>query len=374
MKVAITFDWLTVMGGAERVLAEMVALYPSAHIYAVLDTLTEREFLGGCPVTTSFIQSLPWAGRLYRHYLPLMPLAVEQWALDGYDLILSSSYAVAKGVITAPWQTHVAYIHTPMRYAWDQQAPMLADSRLSWPRRWLARWALHRLRQWDQVSGQRPDHLIANSAFVAGRIRKYWRREADVIHPPVGVDRFSPRDTHDDFYLGVSRLVAGKRAELLVRTFSAMSGRRLVLIGDGPDLARLRHLAAPNVTILGYQPDHVVADYMTRCRAFVTAATEDFGIAVLEAQAAGRPVIALGQGGVLETLSGLDHPSPTAVFFDEPNPQSLAQALDVFEADEGLITSRACRANAERFAPARFRSALSDAVTRAMAAQGRAGG
>jgi glycosyltransferase involved in cell wall biosynthesis len=375
MKVAITFDWLSVIGGAERVLAEMVALYPTAHIYAVMDTLEERAILGGCPVTTSFIQRLPWARKLYRRYLPLMPLAVEQWDLGGYDLILSSSHSVAKGVISRPGQTHVAYIHTPMRYAWDQQEAALGAAAMARPMDWLARWMLHRLRLWDQLSGQRPDHLIANSAFVAARIRKAWRREAQVIHPPVAIDRFTPLPPggEEDFYLSVSRLVPAKRIELLVRAFSAMPQRRLVVIGDGPDLARLRRMAGPNVTLLGRQPDAVVADHLSRCRAFVIVATEDFGIAPLEAQAAGRPVIALGQGGVLESLVGMEAPDPTALFFSEPTPQSLAGAIERFEANQARFTPQACRANAERFAPDRFRAALSHAVECAMAAEARGG-
>lgn len=371
MKVAIIVDWLSVIGGAERVLAEMTALYPSAHLFAVVDHLQDRAILNGCPVTTSFVQGLPGAGRHYRRYLPLMPLAVEQWNLGGYDLVLSASHAVAKGVISTPWQVHIAYIHTPMRFAWDLQDESLEQAALSRPGGWIARWLLHRLRLWDQISAQRPDHLIANSAFVADRIRKYWRREAEVIHPPVACGRFEPRASPEDFYLSVSRLVPGKQIELLVRTFAAMPDRRLVVIGDGPELKRLRRMASPNVGIMGWQPDEVVADHMARCRAFILAATEDFGIAPLEAQAAGRPVVALGRGGALESMNGLDHPRPNAVFFAEPTVASLRDGLDRFEANAARFSPHECRANAERFAPQRFRDALAQAVNKAMAAQGR---
>ncbi len=367
MKIAITFDWLSVIGGAERVLAEMLALYPSADIYAVMDFLEERSILGGRPVTTSFIQHLPGARRFYRHYLPLMPMAVEQWNLQGYDLILSSSHAVSKGVISSPGQTHVAYIHTPMRYAWDLQAPSLRQAGLMRPLDWAARWMLHRLRLWDQLSGQRPDHIIANSFFVAERIRKYWRRDSEVVYPPVDVRRFASRNSPEDFYLSVSRLVPHKRVDLLVQLFSTTPGRRLVVIGDGPELNRLKAMAGPNVTLLGRQPEGVVADYLSRCRAFILAATEDFGIAPLEAQAAGRPVIALARGGAVETLRGLEEDRPTAVFFAEPTPHSLKEGLEAFEAAADRITAEACRANAERFSTERFRTELSDAVNRAMA-------
>ena len=366
MKVAIVFDWLTLIGGAERVLAEMISLYPTADIFAVIDFLEDRRILQGRPVTTSFIQQLPFARRLYRRYLPLMPLAIEQWDFSAYDLVLSSSYAVAKGVLTGPDQRHVAYIHTPMRYAWDLQSQYLGGGKLSWLGQWAARWMLHRLRLWDQLSGQRPDVLIANSGFVAKRIAKYWRRDAETIYPPVDVERFQVSHRSEDFYLTVSRLVSYKRIDLMVSAFATMPGRKLVVIGDGPELARLRATAPSNVVLLGAQPDPVVADHMARCRAFVLAAVEDFGIAPLEAQAAGKPVVALARGGALETLRSPLAEAPTAVFFHEQTVASLCRAVEEMDRQFQLMDPLSCRANAERFAPSRFRASLSKAVQQAM--------
>ena len=366
MRVAIVFDWLTLIGGAERVLAEMINLYPTADIFAVIDFLEDRRILQGRPVTTSFIQQLPFACRFYRRYLPLMPLAIEQWDFSAYDLVLSSSYAVAKGVLTGPDQRHVAYIHTPMRYAWDLQSQYLGNGKLSRLGRWAARWMLHSLRLWDYLSGQRPDVLIANSGFVAKRIAKYWRRDAETVYPPVDMDRFQVSNHSEDFYLTISRLVPYKRIDLMISAFAAMPQRKLVVIGDGPELARLRASAPTNVVLLGAQPDHVVEDHLSRCRAFILAAVEDFGIAPLEAQAAGKPVIALAKGGALETLRNPMAGSPTAVFFHEQTAASLCQAVEELDRQISLIDPLNCRANAERFAPSRFREALSTAIQRAL--------
>lgn len=361
MKVAVVFDWLLTIGGAEKVLAEILALYPQADIFAVVDFLKDRAILGGRPVTVSIIQSLPFARTRYRTYLPLMPLAVEQWDFSGYDLILSSSYAVAKGIITGPDQLHLSYIHTPMRYAWELQEQYLRQGHLGRIKGWIARWVLHSLRQWDFLSAQRPDALMANSGFVARRIRHCWRREATVVYPPVDTERFQALSpVQGTAYLSVSRLVPYKRVDIMVEAFRALPDYTLTIVGDGPDLHRLRASAPPNVRFLGPLPDTEVTRLMQECRAYLLTAIEDFGIAPLEAQAAGKPVIALAKGAAPETMP------ETAVFFAEQTAASLRAAIERFEQAPEAITPEACRANAARFSRQAFAQAFQSAVKTAL--------
>jgi glycosyltransferase involved in cell wall biosynthesis len=358
MRVAIVHDWLVTYAGAERVLEQMLAVYPEADIFSMIDFVPEEErhFLGGRKPNTSFIQRLPGSRRHYRSYLPLMPLAVEQFDLSGYDLVISSSYAVAKGVLTGPSQLHLCFCHSPMRYAWDLQHQYLRESGLDRGlKSWVARYALHRLRTWDVRTAMGVDGFIANSHFIANRIRKVYRRESTVIYPPVDVNNFTPDGAHEDFYVTASRMVPYKRIDLIVEAFAGMPERRLVVIGDGPEASRVRARAGTNVEFLGHQPFTVLRDHLRRARAFVFAAEEDFGIAPLEAQACGTPVIAYGKGGVLETISGLTSSEPTGVLYDQQDPESLRRAVATLEAEMMRFTPEVCRQNALRFAPARFR-------------------
>lgn len=370
MRVAVVHDWLTVIGGAERVLSEILELFPNADLYSVVDYLPDpaRAALGGRHARTSFIQRLPFAKRFYRAYLPLMPLAVEQWDFSDYDLVISSCYAVVKGLITGPQTLHVSYVHSPMRYAWDLQGSYMRNAGLGFLRQLAARVLLHRIRLWDQVSAQRVDVLLANSRFVAGRIRKLYRREARVVAPPVQLERFRPDGAPEDYFLTVSRLVPYKRIDMIVEAFAGMPEHRLVVIGDGPEMARVRAKATANVHILGQIPDEQVTDNLQRCRAFVFAAIEDFGISPLEAQACGKPVIALAAGGVLETLAA-QGPRPTAVFYTKQTASSLRDAVRHFVANEVIYTAAACRENAERYSAAAFRNGIMEAVAEGMAAQ-----
>lgn len=359
--VAIVHDWLTVVGGAERVLGEMISLYPEADLFTVIDFLPEKErgFLLGRPVTTSFIQHLPLARRHYRQYLPLMGIAVEQFDLTGYDLVISSSFAVAKGVLTGPDQVHISYVHSPMRYAWDLQHQYLATANLDHGlKSVLARWLLHKMRLWDVRTINGVDRFIANSHFIARRIRRVYGRPSVVIHPPVDLGRFALVERKEDYYVTVSRLVPYKRVDLIAETFSRTPDRRLVIIGDGPEMKKVRAAAGPNVEIRGYQPDTVVRDVVSRARAFIFAAEEDFGISIVEAQACGTPVILYGKGGGLESVRGPGKRAPTGVFFDRQTPESLLAALAEFEASPARFTPAACRANAERFSVSRFRERL----------------
>jgi len=370
MRVAIVHDWLVAPGGAEKVLEQIIECFPDADLFSLVDFLEDRRPLHGKPVTTSFIQRLPFARRRYDSYLPLMPLAVQQFDLADYDLIITSSHTVAKGVLVGPDQMHISYVHSPMRHAWDRQHEYLREAGLTrGPKSWLMRALLHYLRGWDSHSANGVDRLIANSQFVARRMVKTYRRDAAVIPPPVNVDEFELCTHKEEFYLTASRMVPYKRIDLIVETFSATPHRKLIVIGDGPEMAAIRAKAGPNVTILGYQPVGVLKSYLQRARAFVFAAEEDFGIVTLEAQACGTPVIAFGKGGSLETVVPVGDAHPTGIYFGSQTVVSMLDAIDRFERQHEQITPAACRANAERFSAAVFRRAFMAEVTRTIASE-----
>jgi glycosyltransferase involved in cell wall biosynthesis len=370
-RVAIVHDWLATYAGSERVLEHLLALYPQADLFSVCDFLVgeDRVFLHGREPKTTFIQMLPFARSKFRHYLPLMPLAVEQLDLSQYDLIISSSHAVAKGVLTGPDQLHISYVHSPIRYAWDMQHQYLRESGLEKGlKSAMARLILHRMRQWDVRTANGVDVYIANSKFIGRRIRKAYGRNAEVLYPPVDTEAYSLGTGKEDFYFTASRFVPYKRIDLIVEAFACMPGRRLVVIGDGPEWSKIKATADahPNIELLGYQPKEVMVDYMQRARAFLFAAEEDFGIVPVEAQACGTPVIAYGRGGALETICGLDSVTPTGLFFDEQSVVAIVHAIEDFE--RRSFDSTACRNNALRFAPAQFRIQFAELVEREWAA------
>jgi glycosyltransferase involved in cell wall biosynthesis len=358
MKVAIIHDWLVVYAGAEKVLEQLLQLYPEADLYSIVDFLPvdKRQFIQNKPVTTSFIQNLPFARNKFRHYLALMPYAVEQFDLSGYDLIISSSYAVAKGVITGPDQLHISYVHTPIRYAWDLQHQYLKESGLSRGIKGsVAKWMLHRMRLWDSRTANGVNSLIANSNYIANRIWKVYRRHSTVIYPPVDIDRFLLEENKQEYYLTASRMVPYKKIDLIVEAFSTLPDKKLIVIGDGPEYAKIKSKAKSNVKLLGYQPSEQLEKYMQEAKAFVFAAEEDFGIVSVEAQSCGTPVIAFGKGGALETVIGLDKEKPTGVFFREQSVLSLVEAITQFESNVHRISYANCRDNALRFSAAVFR-------------------
>lgn len=359
MKYALVHEWLTpkATGGSELVVREILK-HIDADLYALIDfeSINPQSYLFGRSIGTTFLQRLPFARNGVQKYLPLLPLAIEQLDLRGYDVVLSSSHAVAKGILTHPQQLHVCYCHTPMRYAWDLTFDYLSSSRMGrGPQGWIARYLLHQIRQWDVLSANRVDYFIANSAHTAYRIWRCYRRPATVIYPPVSIERFPFQTQKEDFYLTVSRLVSYKRVSLIVETFNQL-GYPLVVIGTGPELEAIRKLAQPNVQVLGFQPDSVVEQYMTRAKAFVYAACEDFGIALVEAQACGTPVIAYGAGGALETVRDIrEYPdSPTGLFFPTQSAAALSEAVKTFEASQKAFNPEMGRLNAARFAPKLF--------------------
>ena len=369
-RIAVVHDWLIEYAGSERALAEILRCFPQADLFALLDHLpaAAREALDGRRARTSFMQRLPGVASKLGYYLPLMPLAIEQLDVTGYDLVISSSHAVAKGVIVSPDALHLSYVYSPMRYAWDQQFSYLRDKRTGGGIRGaLLRWVLHRLRIWDHRTAAGVDRFVADSRFVARRILKAYRRHADVIYPPVDTGRFAPGERRGDAYVTVSRLMPYKRVDLLTQAFASMPDRRLVVIGGGHELARFRAAAPPNVEFAGHLPADAMREQLQRARAFVFAAIEDFGIAPVEAMACGTPVIALRRGGAAETVLGLDAPEPTGVFFEEQTAEAVAAAVRKFEAEGQAITADACRRRAQQFSAERFRTEFTAYVERAYA-------
>lgn len=358
-KIAIVHEWFTTFAGSEQVVQQMLQTFPQAQLFGLVDFLSaqDRQRLGNTSIRTSFLQKMPFARQHYRQYLALMPLAIEQLDLSGYDIVLSSSHAVAKGVITGPEQLHISYVYTPIRYAWDMQNEYLTTSGLKNIKGALARLILHYMRIWDVAAANRPDLLIASSRFIASRIQKTYRREAQVIYPPVDTDYYTPGGAREDFYLTASRLVPYKRIDLIAQAFQAMPEKKLVIIGDGSEAPKLKKRLGPNITWLGYQPNDVLKDRMQRCKAFIFAAKEDFGILPLEAQACGAAVIGYGVGGVRETVhpEGRAGVEATGIHFQEQTPAAIRAAVLEFERDPGRFSPAACRKNAERFSNARFR-------------------
>lgn len=362
MRVAVVHDWLYTYGGAERVLRSILHCFPNADVFTLFDTMTDgdRARVGFQSARTSFLQRMPAISRRHRLYLPLMPIAIEQFDLSSYDVVISSSYAVAKGVLTGPDQLHLSYIHSPMRYAWDLQHQYLRESRLtSGVKSVLARLLLHRMRLWDTRTASGVDGYLANSHFVGRRIRKAYGRSATVIYPPVRVPVGPPAPAaKQDFFLAASRLVPYKNVRSIIEAFALMPDQKLVVAGSGPELKRLTALAGPNVTLLGFVPDQELQNLMRTARAFIFAAEEDFGIVPVEAQGEGAPVIALGRGGARETIVA-DGPNPTGLFFDEPTADAIAHAVRTFGLRSHEFSPSACHANALRFSEQRFEAQFS---------------
>jgi glycosyltransferase involved in cell wall biosynthesis len=364
MRVAVIHEWLSTYSGSERVTEEILGMYPGADLFVLVDFYPKnlRDFLAGIKITTSFIQRLPLARRHFRWYLPLMPLAVEQFDLSAYDVIISNSHAVAKGVVTHPHQVHISYVLTPMRYAWDLQNAYL--SRSGRKRRWKSgstRVLMHYLRVWDARTAHGVDKYLAPSRFIARRINKTYGRPSNVVYPPVDVDRFAVGAEKDSYYASVSRFVTYKRIDLLIEAFAKMPSRKLLLVGEGPEWKALKAKAPPNVNLLGRLSFTEMQRVLRSARAFVFAAEEDFGIAPVEAQACGTPVIAYGRGGAAETVIA----DRTGVLFDQQTPDALVQAVKRFER-LGRFDPTTIRRNAERFSTDRFRTEFSRQVAAAV--------
>lgn len=372
MRVAVVHDWLVVYGGAERVLEHILDLFPQADLFSLIDFVPpdQRHFLRGKSPITSFLQKVPGARRHYRKMLPLMPLAIEQLDLSAYDLVISSHYSVAKGVLTGPGQVHVCYCHSPMRYAWDHYHEYLREMHLQrGPKSWFARWQLHKLRGWDVLSANAVDAFVANSQFVARRIHKYYRRDAQVIWPPIDTTLFDLQENKDDVYVCAGRFVPFKRLDLVAEAFAQMPDKRLIIVGDGPEMAKIRGKAGSNCEFTGFLPAAQVRQHLRRAKAFIFPSEEDFGIVPLEAQACGTPVIAYGRGGALETVVGLGRAgdaAPTGLFFDTQTADCLVEAVLRFEKNQLAFDPAAISEHAGKFGIDTFKRRFAAAVQQAM--------
>lgn len=361
MKVALVHDWFTVIGGSENVLKEIAVLYPQADIYTLVAQEETIKTLGleNNKLFTSFIQRLPFAKTKYRNYLPLYPLAIEQFDLSQYDLIISSSHAVAKGVLTHSGQIHICYCHSPMRYAWDLYHQYITDLGLKKGLKgFFVKLVLHRMRQWDVISSNRVDYFISNSDYIGKRIEKIYRRESKTIYPNVALENFELGEAKEDFYFTCSRFVPYKKIDLIVKAFAQMPDKKLFVMGDGPDFKRIQKLATDNIILLGYQPLNILKSYLSRAKAFVFAAEEDFGILPVEAQACGTPVIAYGRGGVRETVIQ----NKTGVYFNEQNVASIIEAVNYFENNSTLFIPAEIAKHAAAFSSQRFSKELAQFI------------
>ena len=361
MKKALIHDWFSTYAGAEKCIESFTDIWDDFEIYSLIDFLsgTDRDkILKGKRAHTSFIQKLPFAKDKYRNYLPLFPLAIEQFDLSDYDVVLSSSHAVAKGVLTHSNQLHIAYVHTPIRYAWDLYHQYLRESGLDRGLKgMLAKYFLHKIRLWDASTANRVDHYVANSRYIARRIKKTYGKPSDVIYPPVDVDKFTLREAKEEFYLTASRMVPYKKIDLIVEAFS-QTDKKLLVIGDGPDMAKIKSKAGKNVELLGFASDEKMADLMGRAKAFVFAAEEDFGITPVEAQACGTPVICFGRGGARETVLN----GESGLYFMEQNTKELLAAVAKFEQNYDKFEPTKIRENSLKFSRARFEAEIKSYV------------
>ena len=357
-KIAIVHDWLVTNAGAEKVLKAILEIYPDADVFSLVDFLDKKDrdvILNGKDAKTSFIQKLPFAKKHFRNYLPLFPKAIESLDLSEYDLIISSSWAVAKGVQKDKNQLHICYCHTPIRYAWDLYDEYTAN--LSQPKKFLVQQTLKYIRKWDLATVDRVDYFIANSKFVQKRIQKTYDRDAKVIYPPVDTDKFSLyQQQKEEFYLTASRLVPYKKTKLIVEAFNAMADKKLVVIGAGEEFEDIQKIAGKNITVFGYQEDSVMVDTMQRAKAFVYAAVEDFGIVPIEAQACGTPVIALNDGGTAETVvDGVN-----GVHFETQCVEDIINAVERFE--DLKFDASSIAKGAKSYATSRFKQEMEDFV------------
>lgn len=357
LKTAIVHEWFVNYAGSERCVESFTNIWREADVFALVDFLNDEErdiILGGRKANTSFIQKLPFAKKRHRNYLPLFPRAVEKFNLKNYDIIISSSHSVAKGVLRKHKQLHISYCHSPMRYVWDSSEQYMRGIKGK-----AAKLFINFLRNWDMNSAANVDFFIANSNYIAGKIERIYRRKADVIYPPVDIDKFDLGNNRENFYLTASRLVPYKQIGLVVKAFNEMPDKNLKVIGSGPEKKKIRRLANKNIEIIDHQPPKKLKEYLQKARAFVFAAEEDFGIIVVEAMACGTPVIALNKGGTAESV--ID--GKTGILYEVQTPEALKEAIAAFDNSADSFNPGYIRKHSEQFSRKNFEERIKQYVT-----------
>lgn len=372
--IAIVHDWCPAFRGGERVLARLCALYPNAKVFTLFDFLHDdikEQYFRDVEFHASAANRLPFIQHYYRSLFFLCPFLIEQFDVTGYDAVISSSAAFARGILTRPDQPHLCYVHSPVRYAWDEQFSYLEQARLGFgPKGLIYRYMLHNLRQWDTRTAHGPDLMLANSSFVKSRIQRIYGRSSQVVHPPVAINELTYVSHKDDYYVSASFLAPYKRTDLVIQAFNEMPDRKLVVVGEGQQSKKLRDMAKPNITFAGYlsRPDYVRT--IAEAQAMVFGGCEDFGIALAEAQACGTPLIAFARGGARDIVRDRygRSPHPTGILFERQSVAALKEAVEVFEQNKGTIAPEACRTNALRFSEDNFDSAVLGHMGEVMAA------
>jgi glycosyltransferase involved in cell wall biosynthesis len=371
-RIAIVHDWCPTFRGGERVLAQLCKLFPGADVFTLFDFLPpeiKSEHFPGVAFHTSVANRLPMVEKFYRSLFFACPFLIEQFDVTGYDAVISSSAAFSRGVLTRPDQPHLCYVHSPIRYAWDEQFSYLAQARLGFgPKGLLFRYLLHQLRTWDTRTAHGPDMMLANSHYVSSRIRRIYGRDAQVVYPPVSIGELQYAPHKDDYYVTASFLAPYKRTDLIIQTFNEMPSRRLLVVGEGQQSTRLRKLAGPNVTFTGFLPRQEYVKAVALAKALVFAGCEDFGIALAEAQACGTPLIAFGQGGARDIVRPLGASQmPTGILFNRQTVAAVREAVEHFEGHFRAILPSACRQNSTRFSVERFNREIGSAFDRVQA-------
>jgi glycosyltransferase involved in cell wall biosynthesis len=363
IKTAIVHDWLSGMRGGEKVLSAILELYPDSDLFTLLHNPgSVSDFIENRHIFTSFIDRLPAKTNRYRNYLPLFPTAIELFDFKGYDLVISTSHCVAKGIRTPPNTLHVSYIHSPMRYVWDMYEDYFSSEKLGFFSRKLIPLFANYLRIWDVTSSNRVDSFVANSGHVAKRIKKYYNRDSEIIYPPVDTDIFNLSKTSDDYYLIISALVPYKRIDLAVEAFN-QTDSKLIIIGEGPEKRKLQKMAKTNIDFLNWLPHDQLVKYYANCKALIFPGEEDFGIVPVEAQSCGKPVVAYAYGGALETVIGFDDESnmpASGVFFDQQDVQSLQTAVE--KCNDIAWDAEFIHAHAQKFSKSNFKSSFKNFI------------
>lgn len=363
-RIAVVHDWCPAFRGGERVLSRICGLFPGADVFTLFDFLPDdikEQYFKDVEFHASAANRLPMIRRYYRSLFFLCPILIEQFDVTGYDAVISSSAAFARGVLTRPDQPHLCYVHSPVRYAWDEQFSYLEQGRLGFgPKGLLYRYMLHNLRTWDTRTAHGPDQMLANSSYVQSRIRHIYGRDSHVVHPPVAIDELEYAERKDDYYVSASFLAPYKRTDLVIQAFNEMPSRKLIVVGEGQQSKKLRSLAGPNVTFAGYLERADYVRTIAEARAMVFAGCEDFGIALAEAQACGTPLVAFARGGAADIVAQRygSSPQPTGLLFDRQSVAALKEAIDAFEENRTVFSPVACRTNALRFSEERFDDAI----------------